>query len=83
MSMAIEEASELIKAICKLRRNGVTAETVNNLAEEMADVEIILEQLKIMFHLAEGVGEWKNYKISRLLQMMKEAEINANNSKSH
>lgn len=77
MSMAIEEASELIKAICKLRRNGVTAETVNNLAEEMADVEIILEQLKIMFHLAEGVGEWKNYKLKRLLQTIKGVQKNA------
>ncbi len=79
MSMAIEEASELIKAICKLRRNGVTAETVNNLAEEMADVEIMLEQLKIMFYLTEGVEQWKKYKIKRLSQMIEEAEkINAN-----
>lgn len=83
MMMVVEEASELIKAICKLRRTGVTAETVNAVAEEIADMEIMLEQLKIMFYLSEGVSEWKNYKISRLLQMIKEAEINANNSKSH
>ena len=74
MMMAVEEASELIKAICKLRRTGVTAETVNNLAEEIADMEIMLEQLKIMFYLTEGVGKWKKYKINRLSQMIKEAE---------
>lgn len=73
----MEEASELIKAICKLRRNGVTADTVNDLAEEMADVEIMLEQLKIMFHLTEGVKEWKNHKLNRLSKMVEEAIINA------
>lgn len=73
MSMAIEEASELIKAICKLRRNGVTENTVNDLAEEMADMEIMLEQLKMMFFLFEGVKEWKNYKLRRLSKMIEEA----------
>jgi hypothetical protein len=76
MMMAVEESSELIKAICKLRRNGVTAETVNNLAEEIADMEIMTEQLKIMFYLTEGVSEWKKYKINRLSQMIREAEKN-------
>ena len=69
----MEEASELIKAICKLRRNGVTEDTVNDLAEEMADMEIMLEQLKVMFYLFEGVEEWKNYKLKRLSKMVKEA----------
>jgi len=76
MSMAIEEASELIKAICKLRRNGVTEETVNDLAEEIADMEIMLEQLKIMFYLSEGVGKWKKHKIERLSKLIKEVEKN-------
>lgn len=76
MMMAVEEASELIKAICKLRRTGVTAETVNGIAEEIADMEIMLEQLKIMFYLTEGVSEWKKYKINRLSQMIREAEKN-------
>jgi len=76
MSMVVEEASELIKAICKLRRTGVTAETVNNLAEEIADMEIMTEQLKIMFYLTEGVGKWKKHKIERLSKLIKEAEKN-------
>ena len=83
MMMVVEEASELIKAICKLRRTGVTAETVNGIAEEIADMEIMLEQLKIMFYLSEGVNEWKNYKIGRLSQMIEEAENSANKLKSH
>ena len=76
MMMVVEEASELMKAICKLRRTGVTAETVNAVAEEIADMEIMLEQLKIMFYLTEGVGQWKKYKVERLSQMIKEAEKN-------
>ncbi len=74
MMMAVEESSELMKAICKLRRTGVTTETVNDLAEEIADMEIMLEQLKIMFYLTEGVNEWKKYKVNRLSQMIEEAE---------
>jgi len=74
MMMAVEESSELMKAICKLRREGITEKTVNNLAEEMADMEIMLEQLKIMFYLTEGVEQWKKYKVNRLSQMIKEAE---------
>lgn len=73
MMMAVEESSELMKAICKLRREGITEKTVNNLAEEMADMEIMLEQLKIMFYLSEGVKEWKNYKLRRLSKMIEEA----------
>ena len=36
---AIEEASELIKAICKLKRSGNSLETVSAVAEEIADKE--------------------------------------------
>ena len=78
MSMAIEEASELIKAICKMRRNGINVDTVNNLAEEIADMEIMIEQLKIMFYLSQGVGAWKNYKLKRLLKTIKEVTNSAN-----
>jgi len=39
-------------------------------------MEIMTEQLKIMFYLTEGVSEWKKYKINRLSQMIREAEKN-------
>ena len=46
--VAIEELSELQKALCKYLRNG---ELTYNLLEEMADVYIMLEQLKIIFNI--------------------------------
>lgn len=46
--VAIEELSELQKALCKYLRNG---ELTYNLLEEIADVTIMLEQLKIIFEI--------------------------------
>jgi NTP pyrophosphatase (non-canonical NTP hydrolase) len=44
--MAIEECSELIQAICK-RKRGYQNE--DNLIEEIADVCIMMDQMKLMF----------------------------------
>jgi NTP pyrophosphatase (non-canonical NTP hydrolase) len=46
--MMIEEMSELTKAILKNRR-GACTETVDAVLEEMADVEIMLDQMKMIF----------------------------------
>lgn len=63
--MMIEESSELIKAICKFKRNG---SRTNMLAviEEMADVEIMLEQMKIIFDTEHLFDSIKQDKIDRL-----------------
>jgi hypothetical protein len=74
VDMAIEEASELIKAICKLKRSGNSLETVSAVAEEIADVEIMIEQLKIMLCCRDDVENWKKYKIERLSERIEEAE---------
>jgi hypothetical protein len=72
MNMCIEEMSELTKAICKIKRelssgDGFTkVETLNNMYEEIADVTITLEQLKMMFTCKEEVKEQMAYKMSRL-----------------
>ncbi len=63
MLMAIEEMAELTQAINKTLRKG---EYIENLAEEMADVEIMLEQLKEIFGNSEKVEEQKNIKLERL-----------------
>ena len=73
LNMAIEEASELIKAVCKLKRN-LNADTVLNVAEEVADTEIMLEQLKIMLTCRSEVESWKEYKLERLEQKIEEAK---------
>lgn len=76
LDVAIEELSELIQAICKIkRRDSLSNESFavkGNLAEEMADVEIILAELKLLFDNEDDVKEWKNYKLDRLEKRLKE-----------
>lgn len=73
LDVAIEELSELIQAICKLKRYGYTDEECYfNLAEEMADVEIVLAELKLMFDNEDNVKEWKDYKLDRLEKRLNE-----------
>lgn len=72
LDMVIEECSELIKAIQKFKRaefgdNETIA--INNLEEEVADVEIMIEQLKVMFS-ASNISAHKNYKLDRLKQRL-------------
>lgn len=65
MAVAIEECSELQKEITKIiRKKG----NLTNLAEEIADVEIMLEQLKLIFTIHDKVIEQKGEKIERLKQ---------------
>ncbi len=61
--MAVEEMSELINAICKFRRERCD---VNDVAEEVADVSIMLEQLCLIFGFSEKVHEIMDEKIRRL-----------------
>ena len=73
LDAAIEELSELIQAICKLKRYGYTDEECYfNLAEEMADVEIVLAELKLMFDNEDNVKNWKDYKLDRLEKRLNE-----------
>lgn len=62
LDMAIEECSELINAICKLRRGRATEADV---VTEVADVMIMCEQLTI--HFGEvNVNAEKEFKLKRL-----------------
>lgn len=76
LDVAIEELSELIQAICKIkRRDSLSNESFavkGNLAEEMADVEIILAELKLLFDNEDDVKEWENYKLDRLEKRLNE-----------
>lgn len=52
--IAMEECAELQKAISKLIRYGdENKENYDNLVEEMADVIICLEQLKMMYQVSD------------------------------
>lgn len=69
--MVIEEMSELTKALIKYRRAESKADCISqklfdDIAEEIADVEITLAQLKIMFKNQAEVDKWKSEKLKRL-----------------
>lgn len=73
--MCIEEMTELMKEICKIIRNDykVTAEAKVKLAEEISDVEIMIEQLKLIYNIEDSVKGWKSIKLRRLEQRLEEA----------
>ena len=64
--VAIEELSELIQAICHKHRG-----REHNIAEEIADVEIMLEQLKIINGCHNQVLRITTEKLLRLEQRLK------------
>ena len=59
----MEEMSELQKELCKnLRGRG----SIEHIAEEIADVEIMLEQMKMLFLCADDVRDVRRRKVERL-----------------
>lgn len=79
IDIAIEEMSELTKALMKYRRME-TAESekmdvwADDVAEEMADVSIMLDQLKMIFDNEADVNRFVDYKINRQIKRIKERE---------
>lgn len=65
--MAQEECAELIQAISKKHRG-----KKGNIADEIADVEIMLEQLKIINNCHDEVDKIHKHKIGRLYEMIRE-----------
>lgn len=72
-TVAVEELSELQKAICKYKRNPDGAD-MDNIAEEMADVMIVLKQLVAMFRNDGAVLKWYHVKTERLAERIEEAK---------
>ena len=72
IDIVIEEMSELTKALLKHRRYG-TADTYNAIREELADVEICLEYIKLIYSIDDKSLEFiKNFKLDRLRKHMEE-----------
>lgn len=64
--VAIEELSELQKELCKCLRNQQSRE---HIVEELADVMIVIEQLREIFNIPEGELEtYIGFKTARLLR---------------
>ncbi|SDX85740.1 nucleoside triphosphate pyrophosphohydrolase family protein [Tepidimicrobium xylanilyticum] len=71
ITMVFEEMAELQKELCKSLRG---KENRIEIAEEIADVEIMLEQMKILFGIEEGVERHKTLKLQRLEGRLKRQE---------
>jgi NTP pyrophosphatase (non-canonical NTP hydrolase) len=69
VNMVFEEIAELQKELCKVFRG---KSDKNNIASEIADVEIMLDQLKVIFDIKGEVGVSKAFKLERLEERLNE-----------
>ena len=69
--IAIEEMSELTKELCK---NGRGQENATHIAEEIADVQIMLRQMVMLFDCAGQVETFRRYKLERLAERIEEVK---------
>ena len=65
---AIEELSELIRALAR-------CDDAENIAEEMADVRIMLDQLELIFGNGQKVAQWEIKKLRRLARRVHAADV--------
>lgn len=57
--MMIEEMSELTKALMKYRRFGCGDDLLENVIEEIEDVQIMLDQMKLIYGSSKTVRQTK------------------------
>ena len=70
VNMGIEESAELIQALCKMLR-GITHKRYMNLCEEIADWEITISQIKMIYDVDdEIVDDFKIIKLDRLKEKL-------------
>lgn len=65
--VAAEELSELQKELCKSMRGENNTDAI---AEEIADVQIMLEQMMLLHDCRDAVDEWRRRKLERLEQRL-------------
>lgn len=72
--MAIEEMAELTKALCKLPRSTGGDDTkarIGHVREELADVQIMIDQMKLIYGDTEEIEQEK---LDRLEKMIRDPE---------
>lgn len=70
----IGECAELIQAVSKYGRES-TQERRDNLIEEIADVEIMIAQIKYLLSIEpEEIEMWKEFKVDRTIERMRTKE---------
>ena len=62
---SVEECAELIQALMKPRN---PREIIDSVVDELADVSVMVEQLKLIFFCADQVEERIDFKIKRQLE---------------
>ena len=77
--MLMEECAELIQAVSKHKRalaNGKGIdEAVEKITEEIADVELMLEQIKHLLRISEdAIDDFKDYKVDRTMKRIESEE---------
>lgn len=70
--VAMEEMAELTKELSKFFRG---AHNEYAIAEEIADVRIMLEQLEIMFDCAGAAAAYQAAKVERLRKRLEETNV--------
>lgn len=71
-TICMEECAELIQAISKMKRG---KDNRDNLIEEMADVYIILEQLKFIYNITDNeIIKWLDAKQDRQRRLLSGGE---------
>jgi len=81
LTVCIEELSELIKELSKWIRNKGQGGNEMKIIEEIADVEITLDQMKLFFDHNNGVEFFKEFKLKRLEKYYLRSINNENNKR--
>ena len=66
--MLFEEMAELQKELSKNLRG---KDNIYSIAEEIADVEVMIEQMKLLFEIEDDVKVWKYRKLKRLEERLR------------
>ena len=74
LGVAQEECAELIQAISKVRRKGANTATLDHMAEEIADVQIMCEQLIFLYDIEPEVTAHYFGKLKRQLERIAEGD---------
>jgi len=81
IDIAIEEMGELIQALIKLRRackdknDEKVKEAADHVCEELADVSLMMEQLKRTIFPIEEIEKWEKFKIDRITKILDKEEF--------
>jgi ubiquinone biosynthesis protein UbiJ len=73
LNQVTEEFAEVIMAINKWRRNPCE-QTLDNLHEEIADSQIMIDQLLETFLSAEQVKQWYRFKMKKIADRLEKLE---------